>query len=257
MQTAYCFTDVLRKEPATNNLAGLRITPRDLEILEFVLEMKFTGLNEIYEKFFKNIQSGEISKSDWWARERVTKLLTAGFLEKVKFLSVKVFYLLSEKGYYFLKNSVPSKTFCRPVTSIDCRTLDHDMRIQGLRIHLEKTRGITKWQSERALTEIPEVRRYLGKEFRPDAIFENPNGEKVAFELELSRKSHERYNDKVKRYVDIMQSSDASKRIFKRTLVICNDKTIADLWISKTNLYRELFSVDKIDQVFAESGGAQ
>lgn len=251
MQTAYCFTDVLRKEPAMNNLAGLRITPRDLEILEFVLEMKFTGLNEIYEKFFKNIQGGETSKSDWWARERITKLLNAGFLEKVKFLSVKVFYLLSEKGYYFLKNSITTKTFCRPLNSIDTRTLEHDMKIQHVRIHLEKSRGATKWQSERALTEIPEVRKYLGKEFRPDAIFENPQGEKVAFELELSRKSHDRYNDKVKRYVDIMQSADVSKRIFKKTLVICNDKTIADLWISKTNLYRELFSVETAEQTFS------
>jgi predicted CopG family antitoxin len=56
-----------------------KLKKRDVEILKFVLEMKFVSIEEVYEKFFKVKMNGEKSKSDWWARDRVYQLKKMGF----------------------------------------------------------------------------------------------------------------------------------------------------------------------------------
>jgi hypothetical protein len=49
------------KEVKESGLGKLK--RRDLEILKFILEMKFVSLNEVYNQFFRVKQNGKPSKS--------------------------------------------------------------------------------------------------------------------------------------------------------------------------------------------------
>lgn len=125
---------------------------------------------------------------------------------------------MTQKGYRFLKNSRPTKNYCRPLFDVDGRIFDHDQRVVQVRIALESSGLIKEWISESQLSEIDEVKKYLPTEFRPDAIYINPQGQKVAFELEIARKSKDRYHKKIKRYIQVMTEGNSLSRIFEINL---------------------------------------
>ena len=83
MQTAFTFFDFEMPVKKETSLSGLVLTERDLEVISFVNEMKFASLDELYFKFFKVLKSGAESKSQWWARERVSGLVKSKFLSRV------------------------------------------------------------------------------------------------------------------------------------------------------------------------------
>lgn len=241
MQTAYCFFDQPIFKSKVTSEEGFRITSRDLDILEFVLEMKFATIQDIHAKFFRFTRSGQESSSLRWARERIANLINTKMIEPLKEVCHKTLYVLTQRGYLYLRNSRTQKNFCRPLLDVDSRTYDHDQRVIQLRIALESSGVAKEWISERQLTEIEEVRKYLPTEFRPDAIYINSQGQKVAFELEIARKSKERYQQKVKRYIQVMTESQGANRIFESVHYVCEKQTILELIKDETQLFQPLF----------------
>lgn len=241
MQTANDYFSLPMYEQKNNVPKKFRLTPRDLDIIEFVLEMKFSAIEDIHSKFFKLTKNGQTSYNIRWARERVAILVNNKMLEALKEVCHRTIYVATMKGYFYLKNSRNHKNYCRPLLDVDSRTFDHDHRVIKNRILLEQKGIVNEWLSERSLFELEEVKQSLSAEFRPDAIYINPVGEKVAFELEIARKSKDRYHQKIKRYIQIMTESSESSRLFDKVHYVCEKQNVLDLVRSETQLYQPLF----------------
>ncbi len=241
MQTAYCFFDLPIVSPKVRSAKGYRLTERELDVLEFILEMKFSTIEDLHAKFFKVTKWGSTSNSLIWAKQRISHLVKTEMLQILTEVCNRPLYVLTQKGYNFLKNSRPSKNYCRPLFDVDGRVFDHDQRVTQVRIALESSGQIKEWTSERQLSEIEEVKKYLPTEFRPDGIYINSQGQKIAFELEIARKSKERYQQKVKRYIQVMTEGNAQSRIFESVHYVCEKQTVLDLVKSETQLYQPLF----------------
>ncbi len=204
--------------PKVRSAKGYRLTERELDVLEFILEMKFSTLEALYSKFFKVTKWGSTSNSLIWAKQRISHLVKTEMVQILTEVCNRPLYVLTQKGYRFLKNSRPTKNYCRPLFDVDGRIFDHDQRVVQVRIALESSGLIKEWISESQLSEIDEVKKYLPTEFRPDAIYINPQGQKVAFELEIARKSKDRYHKKIKRYIQVMTEGNSLSRIFEINL---------------------------------------
>jgi hypothetical protein len=70
-----------RKSDKKADFRKVKLTRRDLEILKFILEMKFASLAEIHWRFFRNLANGSESRSKIWSDQRLRQLCQAGFLE--------------------------------------------------------------------------------------------------------------------------------------------------------------------------------
>ncbi len=241
MQTSYCYIDLPVVSKKLSLSKGFRFTDRELDILEFVLEMKFSTLEDIHSKFFKVTKWGLTSNSLIWARQRILKLVKSECLQILTDVCAKPLYVLTNKGFLFLKNSRIQKNYCRPLLEIDARVYNHDQRVAQLRIALEKSGLVKGWISERQLSEFDEVKKYLSAEFRPDAIYITAEGKKVAFELEIARKSKDRYQTKIKRYIQVMSEPDSALSLFDSVHYVCEKEKILDLIKSEVALYQPLF----------------
>lgn len=96
------------------NLEFIQLTQRDLEIISFVCDMKFASLDDIYEKYFKKLKDGTLSKSTWWARQRLNELFKHKYLNRIySFSERKAYYLGTLKGYLEIVKKCPfSLLFC-------------------------------------------------------------------------------------------------------------------------------------------------
>lgn len=222
------------------------MTNRELDILEYILEMKFATIEDIHAKFFKITKSGEESSCLRWARERVAILMKSEFLQAEKEVCHKTLYIVTPKGYFYLRNSRTDKNYSRPLLSVDSRTYDHDQKVIQIRESLEKLGLIKEWTSERQLSEIEEFRKYLPTEFRPDGIYTTPENKKVAFELEIARKSKDRYQQKIKRYIQLMTENQSSV-IFGEVHFVCEKESVLNLIQDQAALFQPYFKFDLIN----------
>jgi hypothetical protein len=248
MSTAFSFIDIQVAPKSLPVTKGFRFTDRDLDILEFILEMKFSTLEDIHSKFFKVTKDGSISNSMIWARQRISKLIKSEYIQILTDVCARPLYVLTQKGFLFLKNSRLSKTFCRPLLDVDARFFDHDQRVAQARIALEKSGVVKHWISERQLIEFEEFKKYLSAEFRPDGIYETIDGKKVAFELEIARKSKDRYQQKVKRYISLMTECGHDP-IFSQVHFVCEKENIRKLIQDYTELFQPCFKFNLISEI--------
>jgi hypothetical protein len=223
-----------------------------LDIFEFALEMKFADLSAIHQKFFLNLRSGERSKSDWWARERLSLLRQHGFLKTKRFtFSGKTYFLATELAHIALKNMRSHRGFVRPLEEIDVRTFDHDLRVIEARLALERLGRAANWVSERQLKSDLALVSGLSRQYQPDAIYRNKHGEPMAFELEVSAKKKDRYADKIRKYVDLMRQVDAGAQGFRGVLfVACHDHVFGIL-TELTRRHDGKFKIEKFNDLVA------
>ncbi len=240
------------------NSKTLSLTTRDLEIIEFIIDMKFAAIEDVFEKFFKVTQDQMPAKSNLWARKRLLQLEQGKFLKAHKLHQEKTtFYTATFKGYYAVSNICPEKTLCKPIGGFDSRTYGHDKTVLKCRLALETQWNVTNWVSDRKLKSFPDFAGGLSNQYVPDGIFTTPSGEKVAFELEIARKAKSRYQDKIRKYVSHMRSSDATSRKFESVLFVCPKQTVCDLLIKETRIYNKLFKVKAMHEFIAELIGAK
>lgn len=220
------------------------LTERDAEIIEFIIEMKFAAIEDVFEKFFKVKQNQTDAKSDLWARKRLLQLEQGRFLKAHKLHQEKTtFYTATFKGYYAISNLRPDKLICKPIGGFDSRTYGHDRTVLKCRLALESHLRITNWISDRKLKSYPELTGGLSTDQVPDGIFALPAGQSVALELEIARKAKVRYQNKVRRYVALMRSTDTSRRKFENVIFVCAKTTVKDLLVAETKIYGKLFKV--------------
>lgn len=231
------------------------LTSRDYEIIAFVCEMKFASLEDIFEKFFKKLKDGSESKSLWWARERVTELYKHGYLNRIySFNERKAYYLGTKKGYYELIKGYPSVIPTRPVESINFNTFAHDKLLLSLRLKMENQSKCSKWISDRTLSQFPELCPSIDKSYLPDAIYTTPSGEKIAFELEISRKAKKRYKEKIQSYVKCLRLNKDSISIFKKVIFLVTQESVKDLLDNEIKLYKQYFDIHFDNSILISQG---
>lgn len=247
MQTSYTFFDMPFVIEKVTKSESYRMTSRDMDILEFILEMKFSTIEDIHSKFFRLTKTGDKSSCLRWARERVANLVKSDFLKAIKDVCHRTLYIVTSKGYLYLRNSRIENIYSRAIQQVDGRTYDHDQKVIQIRLALEECSVVDKWISERQLSEIEEYRSFLPTEFRPDAIY-FANGRKVAFELEIARKSKERYQQKIKRYIQLMIEK-GHQPIFDQVHFVCEKETVMNLIKDQTELFQPYFKFDLLNEV--------
>lgn len=231
------------------------LTSRDYEIMSFVCEMKFASIEDIYEKFFKTLRDGSESKSMWWARERITELYKRGYISRsYSFYERKAYYLGTKKGYYELIRSYPTVIPTRPVESINFNTFEHDKLLLSLRLKMEKQNECSNWISDRTLSQFPELCPSIDKSYLPDAIYTTATGEKVAFELEISRKAKKRYHEKIQSYVKCLRLNKDSLSIFKKVIFFVTQESVKDLLDNEIKLYKQYFDIRFDNSILPNQG---
>lgn len=229
-----------------------RLTAREYELLEFVLDQKFAGTQLLYYRFYQ----GDGSKGPRYAQERLRLLEKSGLLKCVRiFTERENAYLVTRKGQAILQGRYSERRIQEPADSIDLRTFEHDRRVSLCRAVREKEGSVTAWRSERRLKQefahrTPDYR--IAREFMPDAIFTNQKGGPVAFELELSPKTRERYAKKITRFVQVMRSSLSSggtAGYFSRVLYVPCSKGVHDTLSELTRPYGDLFRVQPFSEL--------
>ncbi|MFV8250496.1 replication-relaxation family protein [Bdellovibrio bacteriovorus] len=237
-------SEVKEKKKKVRKGYSVILTPRDLEILEFILDMKFASIEDIFEKFFKVTLAGEEAKSNEWAVRRLQQLAKAGYLKGVHSFSERTkFYLATIKAYQEVSRNKPEEEVLKPSRVIDHRTFDHDRLVLEARIMLENKRAASCWVSDKKLRSSTELSGGLTLSNVPDGIYKSENGQKVAFEIELSKKSPKEIISKIKRYVSMMRSENSKVRVFDRVVYVCAKKYSYDLLVRETKIYGDLFEV--------------
>lgn len=242
------------ESPKVKRTAGIILSERDLDIIEFILEMKFSNVQHVFERFFKTTLSGAPAKSQEWAVRRLQQLERFGLLKGTYAFSERAkFYLGTLKGYRIVLNKRFYKEAVKPSQSIDHATFVHDKLIIQARIMLENSGRATNWVSDRHLRSHINLFSDLKAYAIPDGIYINPEGQKVAFEMERSKKTKEDYRKKISRYVAIMRVQDAKLRLFDRVLYVCEKESAIKFFSTETRIYGELFEVQRASEFFGKS----
>ncbi len=248
MQSIYNLFDIPFQSEKVHKKESFRITSRDMDMLEFILEMKFSTIEDIHSKFFRFTKLGEQSSCLRWARERVSNLVRSDFLKVVKDVCHRTLYVVTTKGYLYLRNSRPETQYSKPLQSVDGRTYDHDQKVIQIRSALEDQNIVSEWISERQLSDFEEFRQHLPTEFRPDAIYKSKDGKKVAFELEIARKSKDRYQQKIKKYIQLI-TENGHQSIFDEAHFVCEKANVMDLIKDYTELFQPCFKFSLLNEI--------
>lgn len=220
------------------------LAPRDLEIIEFILDMKFASSDEVFEKFFKVTRFNETAKNDLWAKKRLFQLEQGNFLRSVRAFSESTrFFTVTRKGYYALSQVYPEKILSKPMGAFDQRTFIHDRTVLKCRMWIESNLPSANWISERRLKSSTELACGLSSLDIPDGVFDHPALGRVAFELEIAHKNQARYTKKIKRYVHLLRSTEVSGRKFDCIIFVCLKEPVRIRLEKEARLYGSMFKV--------------
>lgn len=230
----------------TRRSKKVELTDRDLEILRFVLEMKFSSAEQVFTKFFRKTRAKEDARSSAWAVKRLQQLDHAGFLKAMHSFSKRIrLFTVTYKGYYAVKQVYSGSFLVKPSGFFDQRTYLHDSSMIELRNLLEIDEHVVSWLSDRLLRSYPELTSGLTGNNVPDAIYTTPGLEKVALELEIAQKGKEKYREKIRRYLSILRSQE-TQRPFSKVRFICAKENVRKILENETRLYPEYFSVEPL-----------
>lgn len=161
----------------------IQITERDIELFRFLNEQKALVSGQIYNIFWPNRSAAAGA-----GRMRLTKLVDAGY---IKMMEIKPYwhplrlFVLAEKGLKVLRDKQLDHGFSE-ITALSVSQIDHTLKLVNVRGVMRELSG-TKWRSERQIR-----KEDWGQGWFPDADLEL-HGLRIAFELENSFRSKERY----------------------------------------------------------------
>lgn len=211
---------------------------RDYEIFIWLLDQKFSDLETLKHKFFSRD-----SESLGGARTRVQKLEAYGYLrsELLDIGSTKKYYIATKKAHRVLQERITFIKFPSAVKAISVLTFLHDKYVLQCRVYLEEQGRATHWKSERRLKALLSRNgQNLEREFMPDGIFTNKNGELTAFELENVPKEIPRYKKKIERFAAIMAGTNPA---FSACLYVTTNENTKKILKSLTAPYGKYFLV--------------
>ncbi|MFN3698383.1 MAG: hypothetical protein ACK4VO_13175 [Pseudobdellovibrio sp.] len=222
------------------------LTLRDYEIIKFILEMKYSTVEDIYLRYFKINSLGLESITNRSAYRRLQLLEENGFLKSERnFILNEKIYLATSKSYYLILNHFKSEIFISyPLKKIDHRTFEHDHLLVSIRYNLETIERIHSWMSDRYLKSKSDFNDLNAFNIIPDAIYTNLAGDKIAFELELTQKSKDRYRSKIKSIVEYLRKIENKPKAFSKVRFMCKTKAIYESLNNESKLYSKYFQIE-------------
>jgi hypothetical protein len=240
-----------------SDLVSVRLVARDYEVIRFLIQMKFSSIEEIHQKFFKVSSEGIESSSLRWARERLAVLCGLGLVSSENVAgSNKRYFVATAKGYHLISRALLLDGFAKPTGRIDIRTFEHDLAVLRMRLELESESSVTHWISDRELKVASEKFDALRGDYAPDAIYQTPSGEQVALEVEIARKAKIRYQKKIQHYVDTYRDRESSAFKLSKVHVVCLRKSVFEIWQEKTEIFGSIFQVQFKDVLDLAKRGA-
>lgn len=199
------------------------VTPKELEIIQLILEMRYLNLRQITKRFF-GIPSFVTEKE---------VLLTVKKLQSLELIKTKDIELNSEslftatpKAYELVAGSNPDKKVPRAQKSIFQPRVKHDMLLNDLRIRFEELVFLNKWVSEMSLEEIPFFKRSFAD--LPDAVCKKRNDKGYFLELEVSMKSTKVYAERIQEYLKILATEEIKDADIEGVVFFCTDEKVRD-----------------------------
>lgn len=248
------FKDLLSGNPKTKKSRGIILSERDLSILLFLLDMKFASIKDIFEKFFSVTLEGEVAKSNVWTIGRLQQLEKAGLIKSVhSFSDRRKYFMATVKAYRVVSERMDLDLISKPLNTIDLNTFEHDKAVLESRIILENKRAATCWISDRQLRSSAELAGGLTAKYIPDGIYTNIENVRVAIEIEIAIKSRSRYQDKIKKYLQVMRSQNVKHKTFDRVLYICDRERTVEYLRKETKIYGDLFEIKSYKDFFGKS----
>ncbi len=242
--------ETTREPEAETFPRGFRLTDRELEVLVFVLEMKFASVEALYRRFFQS----KDSSSNRYAYERLNLLRKYGYLTPIRIhTEAGTYYVATRLARETLQGSFVNRCFVKPLLGIDVRCFEHDKRVLTCRVEREITGNAQDWTSERVLKhDWTKATDNLAREFMPDAIFTNRRGERISFELELSPKTTGRYLRKVQQFAHIVSDPNA---LFRRVLFVTCSRWVQHTLTGLCRPYGETFFVVPYEEIIGGANG--
>lgn len=223
----------------------IELVERDLKVLDFILDMKFAGRQEVFERFFSTVHGGSVkSTSEEWTRKRLRQLVHSGFLRhEVGLQGGPGVYLATFKSYYALQAVDPSIERPKPTGGLDLRTFMHDRELLALRMDYERKHRDVAWISDRRLKQGLDAQYGIFGSDVPDALVMLPDLGRVALELEIAMKSRARYRAKIARFVRLIRESRTQSDGLRKVIYHCYRKPVFEVLKAETRIYSGLFEI--------------
>lgn len=223
---------------------SFKLNAKDAKILEFCSQMKFASHAAIYNRFFKITLTGQISKSDWYAKERLALLVLHGYLKpNESFTTQTKYYTTTIKGYQAAQMVMPFRELTKPIQGFDLRTFIHDRELMVLRNEMEESKEIESWLSDRRLRMGIAGDFNFSSEFIPDAVVKRPNGDLEAIEVEIAYKSRPRYQAKIQFFKELMRGPVSNKTRIAKVIYVCMRPTVFKALEDECRRYGDMLSV--------------
>lgn len=222
-----------------------KLNARDAELFEFVAQMKFASLDTLFARFFSRTLTGQPSKSDWYAKERLGFLVDNGYLRTNEAITTsKRYYTTTIKGYQAAQQIMPFRELTKPIQGFDLRTFIHDRELILIREEMENQSEIVSWLSDRRLRMGKAGDYNFSSEFIPDAVVKKRDtGQYEAIELEIAYKSRARYQSKIFFYRDLILNSASDFAGVRKVNYICMRPSVFQALDEECRPYGEMFSV--------------
>lgn len=163
---------------------GVVISARDLELLSWVAEHRFSTKAILIERFYSEpsrLKEGAQASGQYGA-VRLRMLIKQGYLRPSRYRILREAPLLvSDLGYKVL-HGVGRLAEYRGFPDIDIENFEHDVWAQRCRIQLERDHGCHSWVTERAMKAMQQEKELP---YLPDGRFLSSAGQ--AWNLEVER----------------------------------------------------------------------
>lgn len=223
----------------------IEIVDRDLEVLDFILDMKFATAIDIYQKFYARSFTLEPSPNQTrWAKYRLMQLERSGFLRAFAEFGMKeTLYVATPRAYYTLNSVYPSESRPKPSIGIDIRTYSHDRELILLRLDYERRVEKICWISDRRLRQNLGESLGLNGPDVPDAIVRLPEIGLAAIELEIAQKARSRYKEKIAKYVRLIRAQKDKSDGLKKVIYHCLKQHVLEILRDETRIFESFFEV--------------
>ena len=193
-------------EITNNKVLQKSITQRDIAIFEYIGRYGFATKKALFEKFWKSkLQSGSHYR-------RFMRLEELGLVENIKGDNGDLGLKLTDKGIAYMKSLGQEFSHLKPFKRSYRTQFSHDSVVQGVLYLMSLEPVVTAIESEKELFhrlygELPSRPKKLQKGV-PDGgcLLKTKKGyQKVALEVELTRKSNKRYEAIMRRQMTTLQ----------------------------------------------------
>lgn len=195
-----------------------KLVPLEIEMLKYILEMRYLSLEQVIRRFY---EGGKVE-------EMVDKLFNLKYLHcKDQTLTDKSLILVTPKGREVILGTYKEVPAPQATKYALPGRLNHDMLLNDLRIRFEELNFLKRWVSEMCLKEMPFFLRQFPN--MPDALCKKNNDMAYFLELEVSQKSAKEYRERINHYLKSLKLKEVKEAKIEGVIFFCVKEEVADV----------------------------